>query len=101
MSVAQASKSTINDESRGARRVRDVRMFQRYAGAVIMLIPATTVALGRLFQTDDSDTRRSLDLIAANPDRQFTFALLGFIGLFCLVPASSRPERSPDVDGRC
>jgi hypothetical protein len=87
MSVAQASKSTINDESRGARRVRDVRTFQRYAGAVIMLIPATTVALGRLFQTDDSDTRRSLDLIAANPDRQFTFALLGFIGLFCIVPA--------------
>ena len=87
MSVAQASKSTINDESGGARRVRDVRTFQRYTGAVIMLIPATTVALGRLFQTDDSDTRRSLDLIAANPDRQFTFALLGFIGLFCIVPA--------------
>ena len=49
------------------RRVRDVRTFQRYAAAVIVLVPATCVAVGRLFQTDDSDTRRTLDLIAANP----------------------------------
>jgi len=26
-------------------------------------------------------------MIAANPDRQFTFALLGFLGLLCVVPA--------------
>jgi hypothetical protein len=87
MSVAEASKANINHETAPARRVRDVRSFQRYAAAVIMLVPATCVALGRLFQTDDSDTRRTLDLIAANPDRQFTFALLGFIGLVTVVPA--------------
>jgi hypothetical protein len=87
MSVAQATKTKINTESGRAHRVRDVRTFQRYVAAVIMLVPATTVAVGRLFQTDDSDTRRTLDLIAANPDRQFTFALLGFIGLLCVVPA--------------
>jgi hypothetical protein len=52
-----------------------------------MLVPATCVAIGRLFQTDDSDTRQTLDLIAANPDRQFTFALFGFIGLVTVVPA--------------
>src|SRR5512132_3694698 len=87
MSVAEASKAKINYESPPARRVRDVRSFQRYAAAVIMLVPATCVAIGRLFQTDDADTRRTLDLIAANPDRQFTFALLGFLGLLCVVPA--------------
>jgi hypothetical protein len=87
MSVAEATQTKINKNSGGARPVRDVRSFQRYAAAVIMLVPATCVAVGRLFQTDDSDTRRSLDMIASNPDRQFTFALLGFIGLLCVVPA--------------
>lgn len=92
MSLAQANRTKINTakiNSAGVpkRRVRDVRTFQRFAAAVILPIPATCVAVGRLFQTDDSDTRRALDLIAANPDRQFTFALLGFIGLVCVVPA--------------
>lgn len=87
MSVAQASSTKINNEGIPAHRVRDVRTFQRYAAAVILPIPATCVAIGRLFQTDDTDTRRALDLIAANPDRQFTFALLGFIGLLTVVPA--------------
>lgn len=87
MSVAEATTNKIDKASGKVRRVRDVRSFQRYAAAVILLIPATCVAVGRLFQTDDSDTRRTLDLIAGNPDRQFTFALLGFIGLLCVVPA--------------
>jgi hypothetical protein len=81
------TRTKINDDSGRARRVRDVRSFQRYAAAIILPIPPTCVAIGRLFQTDDSDTRGTLDLIAANPDRQFTFALLGFIGLLTVVPA--------------
>jgi hypothetical protein len=87
MSVAEASKTKIKKEIPRARRVRDVRSFQRYAAAIILPIPPTCVAIGRLFQTDDFDTRRTLDLIAANLDRQFTFALLGFIGLLTVVPA--------------
>ena len=87
MSVAEASTVKVNRAAGKAHAVRDVRSFQRYAAAVIMLVPATSVAIARLFQTDDSDTRRTLDLIAANPDRQFTFALLGFLGLLCVVPA--------------
>jgi hypothetical protein len=87
MSVTEASKTKIKSESSRARRVRDMRTFQRYAAAVLLPIPPTCVAIGRLFQTDDSDTRRTLDLIAANPDRQFTFALLGFISLACVIPA--------------
>ena len=86
MSVTEVSTTKIMNESRQAHRVRDVRTFQRYAAAVLF-VPATSVAIGRLFQTDDSDTRRALDLIAANPDRQFTFALLGFIGILSVVPA--------------
>jgi hypothetical protein len=87
MSIAEVSTVKINRAAGKASAVKDVRSFQRYAAAVIMLVPATSVAIGRLFQTDDSDTRRTLDLIAANPDRQFTFALLGFLGLLCVVPA--------------
>jgi hypothetical protein len=87
MSVAEASTVKINSTAGKTSAVRDARSFQRYAAAVIMLVPATSVAIARLFQTDDSDTRRTLDLIAANPDRQFTFALLGFLGLLCVVPA--------------
>jgi hypothetical protein len=81
------TRTKINDDRGQPRRIRDVRSFQRYAAAIILPIPSTCVAIGRLFQTDDSDTRRTLDLIAANPDRQFTFALLGFIGLLTVVPA--------------
>jgi hypothetical protein len=87
MSVTEATKSKIKNDSGRVRRVRDVRSFQRYAAAIILPIPPTCIAIGRLFQTDDSDTRRTLDLIAANPDRQFTFALLGFISLACVIPA--------------
>lgn len=87
MSVAEASKTKIKNEGGRERGVRDIRSFQRYAAAVILPIPPTCIAVGRLFQTDDTDTRRALDLVAANPDRQFTFALLGFISLLCVIPA--------------
>ena len=87
MSVTDASETKIKNGSGQVRRVRDIRSFQRYAAAVILPIPPTCIAVGRLFQTDDSDTRRALDLVAANPDRQFTFALLGFISLVCVIPA--------------
>jgi len=87
MSVAEARKTKINYEGATAHRLRDVRSFQRYAAAVILPIPPTAVAIGRLFQTDDTNTRQALDLIAANPDRQFTFALLGFLAMLTVVPA--------------
>jgi hypothetical protein len=87
MSVAEATKTKIKNERGRVRRVRDVRTFQRYAAAVILPIPPTAVAIGRLFQTDDTNTRQTLDLIALNPDRQFTFALLGFISLLLVIPA--------------
>ena len=54
---------------------------------MILLVPATTVAIGRLFVTDDSDTRKALDLVAAVPDRQFTLTLLSFFAMLTFVPA--------------
>jgi hypothetical protein len=68
-------------------RVHDVRRFQRYLAALVLLVPATSVGIGRLFQTNDDDTRRALDQIATNPHRQFVFALLGYIAIVTVVPA--------------
>lgn len=70
-----------------AVRVHDVRRFRRYVAALVLVVPATSVGIGRLFQTNDDNTRRALDEIAANPDRQFVFALLGYIGILTVVPA--------------
>lgn len=69
------------------RPVRDPRRFGKYLAAMIVLIPATSVAIGRLFATDGPNPRATLDMIAANPDRQIIFALLGYLGLLTAAPA--------------
>lgn len=66
---------------------RDLRRLWRYLSAAILPLPATAVAFGRLFLTDDSDTRKALDLIAADPSRATTFARLGFVAILTMVPA--------------
>ena len=70
-----------------SRRPRDLRRLQRRLAALVLLVPATSIGLARLFQVDDTDTRRALDLVAADPGRQFLFALLGYIGILTIVPA--------------
>ncbi|TDU88938.1 hypothetical protein EV138_2491 [Kribbella voronezhensis] len=70
-----------------AVRVHDVRRFRRRVAALVLVVPATSVGIGRLFQTNDDNTRRALDQIATNPERQFVFALLGYIGIVTVVPA--------------
>ena len=87
MTITSTPRATIPAASVRSGRVRDLRRFQRYAAAVIIMVPATSVAIARLFQTDGSNTRAMLDLIAVNPDRQLTFAVLGYIGLFTALPA--------------
>jgi hypothetical protein len=79
--------SSTSTRSTRPRKVRDVRRLRRIVAAVVLLVPATTIAVGRLFVTDDPDTLKALDLIAANPSRQFTFAFLGFFAALTLVPA--------------
>src|SRR3954447_8332321 len=73
--------------SSAARPPSDVRRFQRRAAAVVLVVPATSIGLGRLFQTNDDVTRKALDVIATNPGKQFTFVLLGYIGVLTIVPA--------------
>ncbi|QBR92268.1 hypothetical protein [Nocardioides euryhalodurans] len=79
------------DPSTAAVRIhrrRDLRTFHRVAAAVLLVVPTTAVALGRLFQMpDDSDTMAALATIAADPGDARTFALLGFIGVLTAVPA--------------
>ena len=70
-----------------SRPPRDLRRLQRRLAALVLLVPATSIGLARLFQVDDTDTRRALDLVAADPGRQFLFALLGYIGIVTIVPA--------------
>src|SRR3954447_25488502 len=83
--------------SSAARPPRDVRSFQRRAAAVVLVVPATSIGLGRLFQTNDDVTRKALDVIATNPDKQLTFALLGYIGILTIVPASPPTASSSRV----
>ena len=85
--MTTAALRSTSTRSTRPRKARDVRRVRRIVAAVILLIPATTIAVGRLFVTDDSDTRKALDLIAADPGRQFTFALLGFFAMLTVVPA--------------
>jgi hypothetical protein len=69
------------------RRLRDLRRFQRSVAAAVLLVPASAVTVARLFMTDDSDTRRALDVIAADPGRQRTVAWLGLLAALTVVPA--------------
>lgn len=70
-----------------SRRPHDVRRFQRRTAAAVLLVPGTAVAIGRLFVTDDADTRSFLDGVAVDPTRHLTFTLLGFVAMLTVVPA--------------
>lgn len=70
-------------------RPRDVRTARRLAAAVVMVIPATCIALGRLVgpSLSSDSTRGLLDAVAAEPDRQLLSVLLGSLAMLTLVPA--------------
>jgi MFS family permease len=82
-----ATVSTQGTGETSARAARDVRRLRRVAAAVVLLLPGPAAAVSRLFPTDDSDTRAALDLIAADPARQSSLALLGYVTLLTVVPA--------------
>lgn len=84
--TALNTRSTI-DALPSEPRVRDLRTLRRRLAAVGLLVPATAVALNRPFGVDDTDTRSALDAIAADPGRQATFTLLGFLCVLTIVPA--------------
>ncbi len=82
-----ATVSSPSTRPPSIRKVRDLRRVERRVAAVVLLVPGIAAALSRLFTTDDSDARKALDLVAADPGRQFTLALLGFIAMLTMVPA--------------
>jgi hypothetical protein len=85
--MSTASLSPAVEVPTRTRRARDVRRFRRIVAATVLVVPSTCVAIARLFLTDDSNTRKALDLIAADPDRQLSFAVLGWIAGITVVPA--------------
>ena len=85
--MSTASLSPAVEVPTPIRHARDVRRFRRVVAAMVLVIPSTCIAIGRLFLTDDSNTRQALDLIAADPQRQFSFAALGWIAGITVVPA--------------
>ncbi|GAB2651449.1 hypothetical protein [Kribbella swartbergensis] len=54
---------------------------------IVLVVPASSVTIARLFMTDDSDTRRALDQIAADPSDQRVVVWLGFLSALTVVPA--------------
>jgi hypothetical protein len=82
-----ATLSARRAGSTGAKKVRDVRRTQRILAALVLLVPGLAGAVSRLFQGDDSDARRALDLVAADPGRQSAFALLTLLTMLTVVPA--------------
>jgi hypothetical protein len=71
------------------RPPRDVRTARRVIAAVVMLLPASCVAVGRLVAPgfDTQSTRELLEVVAAHPGRQTASLLLGSLALMTLVPA--------------
>lgn len=76
-----------NTRTTRPRKVRDLRRFERIVAASVLLVPGIAAAVSRLFTTDDTDARKALDLVAADPGRQFALALLGFVAIVTFVPA--------------
>lgn len=75
------------DASIRHRSARDLRRFQRIVAAIVLVVPASSVTVARLFMTDDSDTRKALDRIAADPGSQRLVVWLGFLSALTVVPA--------------
>ena len=70
-----------------SRRIRDVRGFQRVVAAAVLVVSGTCLTASRFFTPDGYQTREILDAIAANPDRQFGYALLTYLAGITMVPA--------------
>jgi hypothetical protein len=70
-----------------SRRLRDVRGFERAAAAAVLVVSASCLTASRFLTPEGSETREILDAVAANPDRQFGYALLTYLAGIGMVPA--------------
>jgi hypothetical protein len=69
------------------RRIRDVRGVERVAAAVVLVVSGTSLTASRLLTPDGIETPQILAAVAANPGRQFGYALLTYVAGLTLVPA--------------
>lgn len=72
-----------------AGRVRDTRTLRRVLAALVMLLPATAIVVGKVVvpTTASDDTRVLIDLVAADQGRQSVGVMLGAVAMLTLVPA--------------
>ena len=68
-------------------RIRDVRGIERAAAAVVLVVSGTCLTASRFLTPDGIDTPQVLDAVAANPGRQFGYALLSYVAGATMVPA--------------
>jgi hypothetical protein len=79
--------SRAAEAAASSRRIRDVRRFERVVAAAVLVVSAGCLTASRFFTPEGSETREILDAVAANPDRQFGYALLTYIAGITMVPA--------------
>lgn len=72
-----------------ARPGRDVRPLRRVVAALVLVVPASCVAVSRLVAEPflDGDNRAIMDAIAATPDRAALAIWLGIAAQLTLIPA--------------
>jgi hypothetical protein len=80
--VSRPAEATVS-----SRRLRDVRGFERAVAAAVLVVSAGCLTASRFLTPEGSETREILDAVAANPDRQFGYALLTYIAGITVVPA--------------
>jgi hypothetical protein len=79
--------SRPTEAAASSRRLRDVRGFERAVAAAVLVVSAGCLTASRFLTPEGSETREILDAVAANPDRQFGYALLTYIAGITVVPA--------------
>jgi hypothetical protein len=69
------------------KRIRDVRGVERVAAAVVLIVSGSCLTASRFLTPDGTETPQILASVAANPGRQFGYALLTYLAGATMVPA--------------
>jgi hypothetical protein len=70
-----------------ARRIHDVRRFERVVAGAVLVLSAGCLTASRFFTPEGLETREILDAVAEHPGRQLEYALLTYIAGITMVPA--------------
>ena len=69
------------------RQAPDLRRWSRVVTAAVLLVPGPCLAVSRLLTPAGEDTAAIVSAIAAAPDRQLAYALLGYLAWATIIPA--------------